>query len=225
MIKIDLKTARLPLALYGSVFLIYLALLAFYPEAITFDKTQFDTYKSNFFYWSDFFCPLTAVLCILMQLGNTLEKRSFEFLCSLPESIGIIGRWCFTVCAVILPVYLTGTLVCLLVEAQEIFSFWELLYLSGANLAFYSTLSLLLMIIFRQSFYVFSIVCGFMFADLSVGDKFLFEYSSFLNISCNMPAEAVEDNRMAYYIISAALLLISTVFVKARMLKRFNKMR
>lgn len=225
MIKIDLKAARLPLALYGTVFLIYLALFAFYPEAMIFEKTQFDTYKSNFFYWSDFICPLTAVLCILMQLGNTLEKRSYEFLCSLPESIGIIGRWCFTVCAVILPVYLIDTLMCWLTEADEIFSFWELLYLSGANLAFYSTLSLLLMIIFRQSFYVFSIVCGFMFADLSVGDKFLFEYSSFLNISCNMSAETVDNNRMIYYIVSAAFLLISIAFVKAGMLNRLNKMR
>lgn len=225
MIKVDLKAARLPLIIYGIIFLIYSALLTFYPETMAFNKTKFDTYQSDFFYWSDFICPLAAVFCIIMQLGNTLEKRSFEFLCSLPESIGIIGRWCFTLCALILPVYLTGTLSCWLTEAHEFFSFGELLYLSGANLAFYSVLTLILMLIFRQSFYSFCVVCGLMFVDLSTGNKLFFEYSSFLNISCNMPIEVIKNNRFVYYVIFAIVLSVCIVFVKTRMPNRLNKMR
>lgn len=225
MIKIDIKAARLPLILYGAVFLVFLALLVFYPEAMTFTETRYDTYKSNFFYWSDFICPLTAVLCILMQLGNTLEKRGFEFLCSVPEKVGIIERWLFTLFALILPVYLIGTLAAWHTNAEDIFSFGELVYLTGANLAFYSALSLFLMIVFRQMFYAFSIACGLMFADIAVGDKFLFEYSAFLNISCNKPMQAVDNNRQIYYALSLVLLLISYIFVKTDMLKRFNKLR
>lgn len=225
MIKIDLKAARLPLILYGAVFVLYLALLAFFPKTMTFTETQFETYKSAFFYWSDFFCPLEAVFCIILQLGNTLEKRSFEFLCSLPERSGIIERWFFTVFAVILPVYLAGIFAGWLIEAQEFFSFWKLLYLTGANLAFYSTLSLLLMITFRQTFYAFAIGFGLMLADIAVGEQFLFEYSAFLNISCHQTMETVEENRQIYYVLSFVLLLVSLIFVKTNMLKRFNKMR
>lgn len=225
MIKIDLKAAKLPLILYGAIFIAYLSLLLFYPRAMTFAETRFETYKSYFFYWSDFICPLAAVFCIILQLGNTLEKKSFEFLCSLPERTGIIERWLFTLFALILPVYLAGVFACRFAAAGEPFAFWELLYLTGANLAFYSTLSLLMMIIFKQAFYVFSITCGLMFADLAAGEYFLFEYSAFLNISCRTPMETVEVNRRIYYAASLAMLVISFIFVKTNLLKRSNKLR
>lgn len=225
MIKLDLKAARLPLILYGAAFLTVLALLVFAPDTMTFTKNNYDIYTSKFFYWSDFICPLLAVFCILLQLGNTLDKRSFELFCSLPEKKDMIIRWGFTVFVLIFPLYFAGMLVGWNVEAREIYSFWELLYLSGANLAFYSTLSLLLMLIFRQTFYAFCVVCGFMFADVAVGEQFLFEYSTFLNISARNTVQEVEDNRFMYYIIAGSVLVFCIIFVKSKMLIRINKLR
>lgn len=225
MIKIDLKAARLPLILYWAIFLAIMVLFAFNPDSMIFRQTNNENiFKSNFFYWSDFICPLLAVLCVIMQLGNTLEKRSFEFVSSLPETLGVIGRWCFTVFVLIFPVYFAGLLAAWLTEAQELYSFWELFYLSGANLAFYTVLSLVIMLVFRRQFYAFCITCGFMFADLAVGDKFLYDFSTFLNIAANTELTTVKDNRLMYYIISAAGLLFAVIFVKTKLLNRLNRL-
>lgn len=225
MIKLDLKAARLPLILYGAIFSAVMVLLVFFPDTMAFTKNQYDIYKSKFFYWSDFLCPLSAVFCIILQLGNTLDKRCFEMFCSLPEKKDIIIRWGFTVFVLILPLYLTGMLAGWYVEAREVYSFWELLYISGANLAFYSSFSLFLMLIFRQSFYAFCVACGLMFADIAVGDQFLFEYSAFLNFTGRTPLEEVEDNRLMYYIIAGSVLVFCIIFVKSKMLIRTNKLR
>lgn len=223
MIKIDLKSARLPLLLNGLLLIVYIVLLYALPESFSFTERSSYVLHSSAFFYLDFVCPFLSVSCILMQLGTTFEKKTYEFLCSLPKKTGVVKRWSFTVGVMILPTYLISIVSTCFLCGNNLITLSDLLFLSSANLIFYSSASLLMMILLRRWFYVFSIVCGFMFVDLTVGDMFFFEYSTFINISAHFGKEAVYNNRIAYYIAACTCIFISAILCKSKYIKRISK--
>lgn len=219
MIKIDLKSAQLPLLLNVSLFIGYIILLCASPESFAFTERSNYVLHSSAFFYLDFVCPFLSVCCILIQLGTTFEKKTYEFLCSLPQKTGVMKRWCFTVGVTILPTYLISLVMTCSLCGNELIAFPELFFLSGANLFFYSSASLLLMTLLRKSFYVFSIICGFMFVDLTVGDMFFFQYSTFINLSAQYGKESANNNRIFYFAAAGICIFISAILNNSKYFK------
>lgn len=223
MIKTDLKFMRLPLACYYALSAAYIFLLILFPEL--FQPVSFvpDVIKSTIFYFTDFLLPLLASCCIVLQLGNTLEKNTFQFLCTLPKNISMILRWVFTV-ALILPPYLISLAVSYftLDQLRVSASFIRLLFISGPNLLFFCTAALLLIILFRQIFYTFCILCGYTFIDLFMSENLFREFSLFINVPGNYSKEVIDINRIGFCILSITMFLISLLLIKLKFLQRFN---
>ena len=223
MIRTDLKFMRLPLACYYALSAAYIFLLILFPDL--FQPVSFapDVVKSTIFYFTDFLLPLLTSCCIVLQIGNSLEKNTFQFLCTLPKNISMILRWVFTI-ALILPPYLISLAISYVVLDRfgASISFIRLLFISGPNLLFFCTTALLLIILFRQIFYAFCILCGYTFIDLFMSETLFREFSLFINVPGSYSKEAIDVNRIVFYISSIIMFLISILLIKLKFLQRFN---
>ena len=223
MIKTDLKFMRPSLACYYALSIAYIFLLILFPDLFRPVSFVPDVVKSAIFYFTDFLLPLLASCCIVLQFGSTLEKNTFQFLCTLPKNISMILRWVFTV-SLVLPPYLISLAVSYfaLDQLRASASFIRLMFVSAPNLLFFCTASLLLMILFRQIFYTFCILCGYTFIDLFMSESLFREFSLFINVPGNYSKEVIDINRTGFCILSVAMLLISLLLIKLKFLQRFS---
>ena len=214
---------RLPLACYYALSTVFIFLLILFPEL--FHPVSFvpDAVKSTVFYFTDFLLPLLASCCIVLQLGSTLEKNTFQFLCTLPRNICMILRWIFTIILILPPYLISVVISCITLDKLGTpLSFARMLFISGPNMMFFCVVSLFLLIFLRQIFYVFCILCGYAFIDLFVGESLFKIFSLFINIPGIYSKAAIDINRVGFYILSVIMLLISLLLIKFKFLQRFN---
>lgn len=226
MIKLELKAMKTPFIAYCLITVIFILLLLLSSELFLPRQLENGYIQTPMFYFTDFFLPMLACSCVVMQFGNSLEKNTFMFACSLPKSNKIIFRWLFTLVAVFIPHFFSSlfayrTLTDIF-EMQITFS--RFIFLNEANLLLFCSTALLLVILFRQIFYVFTVLFGYACVDFFINKVMFSEFSVFANIAAKCAKEAITVNRIVVYIISAAAFLICVFMEKTKFLQKINKM-
>lgn len=219
MIKLDLKFLKIPLIAYALA-TVMLGIALSNPVPL-YPIEQFEsTFKSDIFYFLDFILPFFASLSIIMQLGATFEKKTFEFFCSLPVRANPIIRWAR--CAVF---FIAGNFICVAAAYFALkfpLPFGRMCYLCLANTILFLSVSLLLIMLIRQIFYVFCIMYGYLLVDLTIGDTLQKRYSAFVNIFAQFPGEIIDKNRLAVYIISAGCIVLAVIVQQTDLIRRIN---
>lgn len=219
MIRLDLKFLRVPLVFYILMLIVFAAALS-HPQPLS-PIEQFEgTYKSDIFYFLDFLLPFFSSLCVIIQLGATFEKNTFNFVCSLPVKSTPLIRW--TRSAIF---FILVNFVCIVLAYNVLgfpVSFGRMCYLCLANTALFLSLALLLTLLIRQIFYVFCILYGYLLVDLTIGDTLQKKYSVFVNIFAQFPADIIDKNRAVVYIISAACIVFAIIIQKTDIMRKMN---
>lgn len=225
MIKLDLRFMMLPLIISVTVAAAFITALAISPDIFTPSVQSDGVYKTSAFFFIDFLLPFLLSACIIMQLGGTLEKNTFDFLSSMPVKLSPLLRWAFSM-LIILVIHLSSIVFAFLTLKEFTsfhMSFYEMCFISFSNLILFCSLGLILMLIFRRVFYVYSILYGYLLVDLIVGDNFLGNKSVFVNIFAQCTKDEIQINRIILYIISAVCVVVSFVLIKCNFLRRINK--
>lgn len=225
MIKLDFKFMKLPLIMYLSATAVFLITLLASPDTFYPSEKTAGVYESNAFFFIDFLLPFFASACIIMQLGGTMEKRTFDFFCSLPVRMSPILRWILSMIMLLIVHFgaIIATYFTLGKYPNFKMSFLQMCFTSFANFMIFCSLALILVLIFRRIFYIFSILYGYLLIDLIIGDNLLGSKSVFVNIFAQCSKDAIGQNRIVLYCISAALIVISAILLKCDFLRRINK--
>lgn len=219
MIRLDLKLIKVSLIAYFMAAIVFGAVLS-NPDSL-YPIMEFEgTHKSDIFYFLDFVLPFFASLSVIMQLGATFENKTFEFFCSLPVRANPIIRWARCAIFFILSNFVCITLAYVILKFP--ISFGRMCYLCLANTILFLSVSLLLIMLIRQIFYVFCIVYGYLLVDLTIGDTLQKKYSVFVNIFAQFPGEIIDKNRLAVYIISAGCIVLAVIIQQTDFMRRIN---
>lgn len=219
MIRLDLKFIKVPLIAYVLTVIVF-GIVLLNPETL-YPVEEFEgTYRSDIFYFLDFVLPFFASVSIIIQLGATFEKKTFEFFCSLPVKSTPVMRWLR--CAVF---FMLVNFVCV-IAAYNILafpvSFSRMCYLCLANTALFLSMALLLTMLIRHIFYVFCILYGYLLVDLTIGDTLQKKYSVFVNIFAQFPSNIIDRNRTVIYLISIACVILALLIQRTDMMRKTN---
>lgn len=212
MIKLDFKLMKLPLFVYFFTVASFLVMLFVFPNFFSAEQKSIGVYDSTAFYFLDFIFPFLSSASVVLQLGGTFEPKTYDFICSLPIKSTPVIRWLrsATFFAVI-------QLICIVLTYNVIdidISFGRMCYICLANIVLFLSLALLITLLARQIFYVFCILYGYLFIDLTVGDIILQDKSVFVNIFAIFSYESVDINRFVVYCISMFCVIVSILIIK-----------
>lgn len=213
-------------------FIIYiLTLVAFFVLLFTnisfFEPIQNspNVYKTKIFLFTDVLFPFFASMCIIMRLGGIMEKKSFGFFCSLPTKFSPLMIWLFFIIFFLLMNSLCVITAFFKLKSFPVFqiAFESFYFLSLANMVLFCSVTLLIIFVFREIFYVCSIFYGYLLVDLVIGESLLGSRSIFVNLFGQCTAETIKYNRKILYIVSFICVIISLILFKFDFLRKMNR--
>lgn len=220
MIKLDLKLMKLPLVLYLFTVALLILMLLIFPDFFCANERNDGVYESTAFYFLDFIFPFLSSVSVIVQIGGTFEPRTYDFICSLPIKTTPIIRWLRSV-----TFFAVIQLICVALTYYVIdigIGFGEMCYICFANALLFLSLAFLITLLVRHIFYVFCILYGYMFIDLTVGDNFFKDKSLFVNIFAIFTHETVFTNRSVVYCIAIASVTASILIMKFNLHNRLT---
>lgn len=218
MIKLDLKLMKIPLVLYLFTVALFILMLLIFPDFFYANERNEGVYESTAFYFFDFIFPFLSSVSVIVQLGGTFEPRTYDFICSLPIKTTPIIRWLRSV-----TIFAVIQLICVALTYYVIdigIGFGEMCYICFANTALFLSLALLITLLARHIFYVFCILYGYIFVDLTVGDDFFKDKSLFVSIFAIFTHETVAINRAVVYFIAIVGVTASILIMKYNLHQR-----
>ncbi len=223
--KIQMNFIHLPLALFLMTAIISVLLCNLSGSFFTPVLKNDGIYTSNAFAVTEFLLPFFASACIIMQLGSILEKKTFEFYCTLPVKRSFFTGWLITMVILLLIHFITISAIFLCFTKAELYKteFSQFCFNGFANIVFFCSAAYFLSLLLRRVFYVYSVLYGLIFVDLISENNIFGTHSLFVVLNGYGNLKIIEENRMALYIISLILIILSLLIEKSGFVKRMNK--